>query len=392
MSREKQQQSLSTLAIHAGADRTQSYHSLTQPITQTSTFFFPNSDQLLDLKTGKITRHEYGRYGNPTLDAVESTFSALEGAESAVVSSSGMASVTSSLLALLKAGDHLVFTKQTYRRSLQFCEEVLTRFGVSVTMVPTVDAKEIGDAFTPQTRLVFLETPTNPYLYIADIPRIAALTKKAGALLVVDATFATPFNLRPLELGADLVVHSATKYLSGHNDLLGGVVVGPAALVNQIRTLQGLTGPVLDAHAAFMMLRGLKTFPLRMAQQNQSALAIARFLESHPKIQRVFYPGLPSHPDHVLAVELLSGFGGVVSFEYDGDFDGTRHFVDRLVLPQNAPSFGGVDSLVEQVALMSYYEYGERGRYGITDNLIRLSVGLEAEADLIADLEQALAG
>lgn len=381
-----------TEAIHSNIDRQNRYRSVTPPIVQSATFLFDDTAELMGLKTGELEHPEYGRYGNPTVNALARQLCALEGpgADDALLFSCGMAAVTTTLMALLSAGDHLVYTKQSYRRTLQFCEEVLPRFGIVGSEVPAVDAERVVAALRPETRVVMLELPTNPYLYVCDVERVVSAAHERDALVVVDATFATPYNLRPLELGADLVIHSATKYLAGHNDVLAGVVLGPWHIVMPIRQLQGITGAVLAPHSAFLVSRGLKTFPLRMQRHNENALRVARFLESHPNVLRVYYPGLESHPDHELAARLLRGYGGVISFEVAGDFEAAGRLIDAVRLPLVAPSFGGPESLIEQPALMSYFDMGERSRFGIPDNLIRMSVGLEDADDLIDDLRRAL--
>jgi cystathionine gamma-synthase len=244
----------------------------------------------------------------------------------------------------------------------------------------------------PQTRVLFSESPTNPYLYVADLEQIAAIARRHRLRTVIDSTFATPYNQNPLDYGIDLVMHSATKYLGGHNDLLAGVVVGNANMIAALREAQGMLGGIADPHAAYLLLRGLKTFALRMQQHNANGMALARFLAGHPKVRRVYYPGLEDHPSHAVAQQQMRGFGGVVSFEIDGTLQQTSAFIDALRLPYIAPSLGGVESLVEQPALMSYYELSpaERQRLGIGDSLVRYAAGIEDTEDLLADVEQAL--
>jgi cystathionine gamma-synthase len=243
-----------------------------------------------------------------------------------------------------------------------------------------------------QTRLIISESPTNPYLHVIDLPQVTAIARKHRVKTMIDATFATPYNQRPIEYGIDLVTHSCTKYLGGHNDLLAGVVIGNPSLIGALREAQGILGGICDPHSAYLLMRGLKTFALRMERQNASGLAIAQFLESHPRVSRVHYPGLPSHPDYAVAMEQMRGFGGVVSFEVDGGLEDTSRVIDRMRIPYIAPSLGGVESLVEQPSLMSFYELSseERLAVGMRDNLVRLSCGIEDVADLIADLKQAL--
>jgi cystathionine gamma-synthase len=335
---------------------------------------------------------EYGRYGNPTVRGVETRLAGLEGAEDALLFSSGMAAITTVLLAMVPTGAHLVITDDCYRRTRQFCQTFLKRLGVGCSVVPMGDEDSLEDAITPQTRLLISETPTNPYLRVLDLERFVGVAQDHGVKTLVDATFATPLNLQPLAWGVDLVVHSATKYLSGHNDLLAGVVTGKQGLIAALRDALGVMGAVIDPHCASLLDRGLKTLGLRVERQNATGLEVAHFLESHPGVERVWYPGLASHPDHLVARRQMDGYGGVVSFTVRGDLQAASRVVDALKIPIIAPSLGGVETLVEQPALMSYYELSseERLAVGIRDNLIRLSLGVEDSADLIADLESAL--
>lgn len=385
---------LDTLAVHAGQPRKKAHDALTTPIVCTATYAFRDTAELRDHFEGRSEREEYGRYGNPTVRAAEENLAALDGAEDAALFSSGMAAVTTTLLALLKSGDHVVMTSDCYRRTRQFVGTVLGRFGVTATLVEPGDHDALEAAIQPgKTKLIVSESPTNPYLRVADLPRLAEIkSRHRGVKLLIDATFATPVNQRPLALGADLVVHSATKYLAGHNDVLAGVVCGKAHLISALRDFRGVLGGVLDPHAAYLVLRGIKTLALRVERQNASALRIAQWLESHPAVERVFYPGLESHPDHAIAVAQMKGFGGVVSFLVGEDLDDAARFIDACRLAILAPSLGGVETLIEQPALMSFYEMTTEQRLaiGIRDNLIRLSVGIEDPDDLIADLAQAL--
>jgi cystathionine gamma-synthase len=296
------------------------------------------------------------------------------------------------LLTMLRAGQHMIITADSYRRTRQFCDTMLRRLGIGVTVVPPGDTEAIAAAVQEQTRLLFSESPTNPYLYVADLEQIAAIARRHRLRTVIDSTFATPYNQNPLDYGIDLVMHSATKYLGGHNDLLAGVVVGNASMIAALREAQGMLGGIADPHAAYLLLRGLKTFALRMQQHNANGMALARYLEGHAKVRRVYYPGLQSHPSHTVAQQQMRGFGGVVSFEIDGTLQQTSAFIDALRLPYIAPSLGGVESLVEQPALMSYYELSpaERQRLGIGDALVRYAAGIEDTEDLLADVEQAL--
>jgi cystathionine gamma-synthase len=382
-----------TLAVHGGEPRTHAYDALAAPIVQTATYSFENTAALRDFMEGKREREEYGRYGNPTVRLAEEKLAALENAEDAIGFASGMAAVTTSILALGKAGAHVVLFNDCYRRTRQFVTQTLARFGVEHTLVPPADLTALENALTPNTRLVVSEAPTNPFQTVVDLEKLASICRARRIKTLVDTTFATPVNLRALDLGIDLVVHSSTKYLGGHNDVLGGFVSGSETLISLVRDLRDVLGGVLDPHAAYLTLRGMKTLALRVARQNESALEIARFLEAHPKIRTVFYPGLPSHPSHAVASRLMSGFGGVVTFRVASDLEGTSRFVDACAIPRIAPSLGGVESLIEQPALMSYYEIDRAAReaLGMHDDLVRFAVGIEDRADLIDDLERALA-
>jgi cystathionine gamma-synthase len=389
--------SFSTRAVHAGEARDKPYHALTTPIVQTSTFTFADTTDLIDFMEARMwgdeaERTEYGRYGNPTLAAVERKLADLDSGEAALLFSSGMAAVTTSLLSLLSSGAHVVMTDDCYRRTRQFITAFLNRYGVEATQVPVGDYEALEAAIRPETRVILSESPTNPYLRVVDVPRLVEIARRHGLKTIIDSTFATPINQRPLEFGVDLVIHSATKYLGGHNDLLAGVVVGSEYMVAGLRETQGMIGAVCDPNTAYLLLRGLKTLDLRVTRQNETGLKVARFLERHPAVRRVYYPGLPSHPDHAIAREQMEGHGGVISFELDADLEKTGHFIDALKIPYIGPSLGGVESLVGQVALVSYYELSsqERAEMGLSDTLVRLAVGIESVDDIIEDLAQAL--
>lgn len=390
----------STRAVHGGSNRAKAYHSLTEPIVQTATFTFRNTQDVIDYMEATLhgegtEREEYGRYGNPTINSAERKLAALDGGEDAVLFSSGMAAVTTTLLAILPTGAHIIMTDDCYRRTRQFAQTFLKRFGIETSVVPMGDYEAMEAAIIPKTtRVIISESPTNPYLRVADLEKIAAIGKVHKVLTLIDSTFATPINQRPLDWGIDLVTHSATKYLSGHNDLLAGVVVGRADRIRALRDARGILGSIMDPHAASLLERGLKTLGVRMGQQNANALAVAQFLAHHPAIERVWYPGLPDHPDYQVASLQMNGFGGVVTFEVKGDLKVTSDFIDRLRIPYIAPSLGGVESLIEQPALISYYDKTteERLALGMKDNLVRFAVGIEDTDDLLDDLEQGLSG
>lgn len=383
-----------TLAVHGGEERKKAHDAVTTPIVWSATYSFADTAEIERYFTGELEREEYGRYGNPTVRAAEKKLAALEGAGDAALFGSGMAAATTALFELLKAGDHIVLTSDCYRRTRQFVTRFLARLGIESTLVEPGDEQALRRALQPgRTKVILAESPTNPYLRVADLAIFArARDACPGANLIIDGTFATPVNQRPLELGADLVLHSCTKYLGGHNDLLAGAVCGRGGLVQAIKDLRGVLGGVLDPQSAFLLIRGLKTLPLRVQRQNETALRVAHWLEAHPRVRRVFYPGLPSHPDHEIAGKQMKGFGGVVSFRVRGDAKETSRVIDACRLATIAPSLGATETLIEQPAYMSYFELTpeEREAIGIHGDLVRLSLGLEDAEDVIADLSQAL--
>ncbi len=387
---------ISTLAVHGNRQRNP-FHAVPEPIVQAATYSFENTSDLRTFMEARLWgndngRTEYGRYGNPTISAVEKRLARLEGAEDAIMFASGMAAITSVLLAMLSKDTNLVITDDCYRRTREFCNTFLKRLGISCTVVPMGDYESLENAIRPNTRILLSESPTNPYLRTLDLIRFSGIARKYKVKSIVDATFATPINIQPISFGVDLVIHSATKYLGGHNDLLAGVVAGEAGLIVSLRNALGVLGGIADPSNAALLLRGLKTLALRIEKQNTNGQSIAEFLESHPMVEKVWYPGLASHPDHQIAREQMKGYGGVVSFTTKGDLDATSRFIDALQIPFIAASFGGVESLIEQPALMSFYELSteERLAVGIPENLVRLSLGIEDTSDLIADLDQAL--
>jgi cystathionine gamma-synthase len=385
----------STTAVHAGEARLKPGFSITDPIFASSTYTFPDTQSIIDFIEEKQPREEYGRYGNPGERVVEDKLAAIEGGEAAVLFSSGMAALVGLLMAHLNAGDEIVFFDQCYHRSREFCRRHLTRFGVGFREVKTCDYAAMEAAITPRTRFLVSESPTNPHLSVVDIARFADIGRRHGILTLIDATLCTPYNLRPLEAGVDFVLHSATKYLGGHNDLLAGIVIGGREKMDPVRNLRGIMGGVNSPHNAYLLERGLKTLALRMERHNANGLAVARFLESHPRVERVLYPGLESHPYHDIARRTMRGFGGLVTFYVkDADWRKTASVVDSVTIPRIGPSLGGVESLIEQPLVMSYWNYSpeDRAKFGISDNMIRLACGIEDSADLIADLAAAIDG
>ena len=386
---------ISTQAVHSGEERRKPCGALTTPIVQTSTYTFHDTAEILDFMHskaagGEMPRVEYGRYGNPTQSAVEHKVASLEGGERALLFASGMGAITTTLGELLSSGDHLILVRDAYHGTRDFAANYLSRWGIETTFVPVDDPAAMAAAVCPTTRAIYSETPTNPYLSIMDLSAMREIGEAHGVTTIVDSTFATPINLRPMEHGIDLVVHSATKYLGGHNDLLAGVVVGSSRLLDQIGEARGVLGAVSSPHDAYLLLRGLKTLEVRVRRQNENAQRLAEFLQQHRAVHCVYYPGLPSHPQHDIALQQMTGFGGVVSFEVDGDLDRTSRFVDLLRIPYIGPTLGGVESIVQQPAILYSLDPGERREAGLKDNLVRYAVGIEDPEDLIADLHRAL--
>jgi len=393
MSKNATKRGEATSAVHAGELRQQEANAITTPIYQTSTFWFENSQEVIDYQEGKAKREEYGRYGNPTWRAVERKLSELEGGEESVLFASGMCAATTTFMALLPAGSHLIVTSDCYRRTRQFIDQFLSRMGVEVSVIEPGSTQAFADAIRPNTEIFFTESPTNPYLRVVDVPAVVEVANKKGVTVIIDSTFATPVNHTPLQDGAHLVLHSATKYLSGHNDLLAGTITGNRKQVEVVRKALGVLGGIIDSHGAWLLLRGLKTLAIRMQSHNTNGLAVAQYLEEHPKVKQVWYPGLASHPDHEVAAKQMLGFGGVVTFEIDTNLEGAIRFIDNTRIPYQAPSLGGVESLIELPVTMSFWDYPPEVRqsYGITDSLVRFACGIENQNDLIADLDQALA-
>jgi cystathionine gamma-lyase/cystathionine beta-lyase/cystathionine gamma-lyase/homocysteine desulfhydrase len=373
----------STTAIHAGQEPDPRTGAVTTPIYQTSTY----AQEAL----GRHKGFEYARTQNPTRLALERNLAALEGGQAAYCFASGMAAITSVLM-LLKAGDHVIVSENTYGGTYRLFERVLKNFGLEFSYVDSSEAKNVERAIRPQTRMVFLETPTNPIMTVADLEGIGQLTRDCQLRLVVDNTFMTPYFLRPIEFGADLVVHSTTKYLNGHSDSVGGVVVSARPEdAERIAFTQNAVGAILSPFDSFLVLRGIKTLALRMRQHDANGRAVAGFLAEHPKVRKVYYPGLPDHPQHERAKRQMSGFGGMISFEM-GSLAAARAVLDNVRLCTLAESLGGVETLISHPATMTHASVPaeQRARLGISDGLVRISVGIEDVEDIIADLEAAL--
>ena len=386
----------STIAIHGKGRVPKAHYAVSTPIVQTSNYYFEKADDVVEFMRmkgqGKVIReHEYARYGNPTQQECERKLAAIEGAERAVLYSSGMSAVILGIMTLMKPGKHIIFTNDCYRQTRDFANNLLSKFGIEISLVdPTAEA--IAAAIKPNTNVIFTESPTNPYLRILDLPAIVKVAKQHGIITVIDATLGTPYNMKPIEVGVDVVIHSATKYLGGHNDLMAGVAMGSNALMTDFYKMQRMIGATPGPLTCFLLERGLKTFGMRMEHHNRAGLAVARMLESHPKIEKVWYPGLESHPDHAIAKAQMKGNGSVISFLVRGDDMSTRKFIDNLELFLITPSLGGTESLVTQMWAMSFFDYPAefRKEIGMVDNLVRLALGLEDVDDLIADLTQAL--
>ena len=384
----------STLSVHAGEARQKPGNSITDPIVMASTFTFENTDSIISFIENNEERGEYGRYGVPGEQVVEKKLAALEGADEAVLFSSGMAALVGIFNSKLRSGDEIIFFDECYHRSREYCKKHLSRFGIVTRQVKTGDYEAMEAAINSNTKMLVSESPTNPHLSIVDLERFAAIGIKNGVETMIDATLATPYNVQPIKYGVDYVMHSATKYMGGHNDLLAGVVMSNSEKIEDIRSLRGIMGAVNSPHNCYLLERGLKTFELRMQRHNENGQAIAEFLEGHPRVSRVLYPGLESHPYHKIATETMRGFGGLVTFELaDADWKATAKVVDSTKIARIAPSLGGVESLIEQPLVMSYWNYSpeERVSFGISDNMIRLALGIENVDDLIRDFEQALA-
>ncbi|MCH6551990.1 MAG: PLP-dependent transferase [Planctomycetes bacterium] len=377
--------SISTAAVHAGEPQPRIGGAVSMPIFQSSTFLYEGET---DYHAGRYVRLN----NTPNHEALHRKLAALENAEAALVASSGMAAISTSLLAVLRAGDHLLVVDCPYGGTRGFVTEDLPRWGITHTFIDGDDPADWREKVRPNTRAILVETITNPLMQVPDLPAVVEFAAAGNLVSMVDNTFASPVNFRPAELGFDLSLHSCTKYLNGHTDLAAGAVIGRAVLVDRIRILLNHLGGTLDPHACFLLHRGIKTVVLRVRQQNQSALLIARFLEAHPAVTRVNYPGLESHPAHERARALFDGFGGMLSFELAGGVAAADRFLERVTIPIVAVSLGGVESLAIRPAATAYANVPrqERERLGVSEGLVRLSVGIEDTDELINDLRAAL--
>lgn len=381
-----------TRAIHAGEPNR---HGVGGPVVtdvcHSSTFTFSSTAEMKRWAQGKSKAYIYTRYGNPTLAVAEGKIAALEGAEAAVVAASGMAAISSALLGALKNGDEVISTAQLYGGSYRLLRDVFPNMGIKVHLVET-NLEGLERLVTPKTKVLYVESPTNPTLRLVDLRKAVAFAKKHKLVSIIDNTFATPLQQQPLALGYDMVVHSATKYMNGHSDIIAGAVAGSKQWMARVRQMIIYLGGSMDPGAAYLLIRGIKTMGLRVERQCANALAVARYLEKHPKVARVHYPGLPSHPDHALAKRQMSGFGSMMAFELKGGLPAARRFCDHVRIFLLAASLGGVESLVILPIYSSHYNMSakELARVGVSPGTVRVSVGIEDVVDLIGDLEQAL--
>ena len=384
--------SAATLSVWGGEENSLVQGATQVPVVYSAAYDYPDMDAWLDVALGRRPGHIYSRNTNPTVQVFETKVRLLEGAQAATSFASGMAAISNTLFTLLSPGDRIVSVKDSYGGTNKFFQEFLPRFNIQVDLCDTTDHEQIEAAVAAGCKVVYLESPTNPTLKVVDISRIAAAGHRAGAIVVADNTFATPVNQNPLALGADLVIHSATKFLGGHADALGGVVCGDPEWVKRIYHFREITGAVLDPMAAFLLIRGMKTLQLRLKQQNESALSIARWLQSHPSVAAVFYPGLETHPHHDIARRQMRGYGGVLSFMLKGGFEAVKRVLPKLRLARRAANLGSVETIAGPPATTSHVECSaeEREAMGIPEGLIRYSVGIEDTKELIADLSQAL--
>jgi cystathionine beta-lyase/cystathionine gamma-synthase len=381
-----------TDVLHKGEGARKGATPLTTPIYATSTFVFENAAALEEYQRGGSDRYIYSRYANPSIQAVEEKLAVLEGAETALVTSSGMAATATALFGLLESGDEVVCSAAIYGGTLQVIAKFLARFGVTARFATLEELAAPDRLIGPKTRVIWFESPINPTLRCVDIRRVADACRARGVLSIIDNTFASPINQQPIEMGVDLVMHSVTKYLNGHSDVTAGALAGSSALIERLHAARKLFGGVLEPASAYAVARGMKTLAVRMARHNANAMAVASWLSTDRRVSRVFYPGLPSHPDHDIARRQMRGFGGMVCLEAAGGYDAVCRMFDRLAVIQRAASLGGTESLCSLPVLTSQYGLSddELARAGVTRGMARLSIGLEHPDDLIADLDQAL--
>jgi len=381
-----------TVAIHAGQEKFQVSGSVGTTISRTATFTFANTEELKQWADGKSSAYIYTRYGNPTLAVAEEKIARLEGTEAAVVTASGMAAISSALLSVLKAGDEVIATRALYGGTYRLMRDIFPRMGITVRHVDT-DLAGIERLVNPRTKALYIETPTNPSLRLVDLRKAAAFAKEWDLISLIDNTFASPILQKPLEFGFDIVLHSATKYLAGHSDVIAGAAAGRNSLIHKIREMVIYLGGSMDPEAAFLLIRGMKTLEMRVKTQCATAMTVAKYLAKHPKVARVHFPGLPSHPDHKLAKKQMKGFGAMLAFDMKGGLPAARRFCDRTRVFLLAASLGSVESLVLLPMYSSHYRMSEKElrAAGVAPGTVRVSLGLESPADLIEDIRQALA-
>jgi cystathionine beta-lyase/cystathionine gamma-synthase len=386
----KHQRHAETQAVRGGTDLSKKNGPVNTPIYQTSTFEVTDMEEQL---RATATDRFYTRYGNPTHTVTEKAIAELEGADAALLFASGMSAITTTILSLVKTGDHIIAQRDIYGGATKFLTQWLTRFGVEVTLVDTTDYQQHEAAIRPNTKLMHLESPTNPTLRVVDLKKVSTIAKNHDLITLIDSTFSTPINCRPVEHGIDLVMHSGTKYFGGHADIICGIIAGRQDLIRTIHATRTTLGCNMDPHAAWLLLRGIKTLAVRVNRQNDNALQVAKYLKAHPRARSVNYPFLEGHPQRTLAMEQMRGGGGVLSFEIDGTGEDACRFAESLELFSLAPSLGGVESLVTIPVITSHamIRSEEREKMGVTKQLIRLSVGIEHVDDLIADLERGFA-
>jgi len=383
---------IETKLVHSGEEGEYIKGSLTLPIFQTSTYIFKNMNEVKQYTDGELEHFEYGRYGNPTQRVVENKIAEIEKAEESLLFPSGMNAITTTLFALAEAGDHIIITDDSYKKTYEFVTNVMSKYNVDYSVVPYGDYQAIEKSITDKTRLLFFESPTNPYLNIMDFDLLINIAVKHKLILIIDGSFASFVIQCLIEYGVDLVIHSGIKYLAGHNDILAGVVSGKTEYIEKIRKYRDMLGGIISPNSCYVLNKGLKTLGIRVEKQNGSAMKIAEFLNANPLIDKVYYPGLKNFKYYDIAKKQMNGFGAVITFEINKEITKVIEFFNNLKLCKIGPSFGGVETLITHPATVSYYMYGKEERYklGITDGLVRLSVGIESVEDILRDIENAL--